>query len=94
MAGFKSLKYGCAIASSADSRRAGLHTNNLCKSVNRIDYDPKLDVRLCKCYIFKKLFLDVIFQYFWKREILGKNDFLLLGFMAFTIFSSQTFSRQ
>lgn len=33
MAGFKSLKYGCVIASSADSRRAGLHTNNLCKLI-------------------------------------------------------------
>jgi len=93
MAGFKSLKYGCAIASSADNRRAGLHTNNLCKSINRIDYDPKLDVRLCKCYIFQKLFFDVIFQYFWKKGMgLGKGA-IFCFYGIYDLFKS-SFNRQ
>jgi len=39
------LKYGCAIASSADSRRAGLHTNNLYQSKHHtIENGPGLEI--------------------------------------------------
>lgn len=58
MAGFKSLKYGCAIASSADNRRAGLHTNNLYESEHHtIENDPRFEIKeLVNAYSFRKLF--------------------------------------
>lgn len=88
MAGFKSLKYGCVIASSADSRRAGLHTNNLCTLIRyTYNINQTLDIKkLVNVIILENCFLQLSSIYFLYIYICGKTVLYSRNFY-FCIFS-------
>lgn len=94
MAGFKSLKYGCVIASSADSRRAGLHTNNLCTLIRyKYNINQRLDIKkLVNVIILENCFLQFSSIYFL-YIYMWKNSFILSKFLLLYIFSSFFISR-